>query len=237
MPERRDLAYFAFLGFLGITFHQWLQSTGLQTARASTTSWIVATTPIFIAILGRLLLGERLGWLRSAGIGLAAWGVLLVVTGGDFRPLFSGHFGSQGDILILISAVNWAVFTTFSRSGLQRHPAARMMFFVMVAGWIFTTLLFLPQASWNEIAQLSPEGWASILFLGLFCSGLAYIFWYDALQNIPASQAGAFLYLEPLVTLVLSALILLEDVTWVSATGGATILLGVWLVNRRTVRG
>jgi drug/metabolite transporter (DMT)-like permease len=77
LPSPRDLAYFAVLGFIGITFHQWLQSTGLVTAQASTTAWIVATTPIFIALLSWLFLKERLGKWGVVGIALATFGVLL----------------------------------------------------------------------------------------------------------------------------------------------------------------
>src|SRR5215216_1335578 len=62
LPQGRDWGYFALLGFLGITFHQWLQSTGLLTAQATTTAWIVATIPVFMAILGLLFLKERLAW-------------------------------------------------------------------------------------------------------------------------------------------------------------------------------
>ena len=140
LPGRKDLGYFALLGFIGITFHQWLQSTGLVTSQATTTAWIVATTPIFIALLGWLFLKEKLGWLRTAGIALAALGVLLVVSKGNLASLTTGHFGSPGDILILIGAPNWAVFSVLSRSGLKRYPAARMMFFVMALGWLFSSV-------------------------------------------------------------------------------------------------
>jgi len=50
-PQGREWLYFTLLGFLGITFHQWLQSNGLKTAQATTTAWIVSTSPAFIAIL------------------------------------------------------------------------------------------------------------------------------------------------------------------------------------------
>ncbi|MCJ7722861.1 MAG: DMT family transporter, partial [Anaerolineales bacterium] len=80
LPARKDMLYFAFLGFLGITFHQWLQSTGLVTAQATTSAWIVASTPIFMALLGWLALRERLIWSQVIGILLAAFGVLLVVS-------------------------------------------------------------------------------------------------------------------------------------------------------------
>jgi drug/metabolite transporter (DMT)-like permease len=69
-------------------------------------------------------------------------------------------------------------------------------------------------------------------FLGIFCSGLAYIFWYDALQVLPVAQAGAFVYLEPFVTLVIAAIVLGEVVTLMSLLGGGVILLGVWMVQR-----
>src|SRR5687768_8547712 len=62
LPRGKDWGYFALLGFLGITFHQWLQSTGLLTAQATTTAWIITSTPIFIALLGLLILRERLVW-------------------------------------------------------------------------------------------------------------------------------------------------------------------------------
>jgi drug/metabolite transporter (DMT)-like permease len=232
IPQRKDLAYFALLGFIGITFHQWLQSTGLQTAQATTTAWIVATTPVFMAILGWLVLREQLRWLQIIGISLAAAGVLLVVTKGDLTSLASGHIGTPGDLLILISAPNWAVFSTLSRDGLHRFPATRMMFYVMGFGWIFTSALLAAGPGLSEISRLTLEGWLGVAFLGIFCSGLAYIFWYDALQALPVAQAGAFVYLEPFVTVVLAAAILDEPLLLVSLFGGGTILLGVWLVNR-----
>jgi drug/metabolite transporter (DMT)-like permease len=232
LPRRDDLAYFALLGFIGITFHQWLQSTGLLTAQASTTAWIVATTPVFMALLGWLLLKERLGWVKAGGIALAALGVLLVVSKGDWSAMSSGQFGTAGDFLILISAPNWAVFSVISRRGLQSHPAARMMFYVMGFGWLFTSVLLFTGPGLSEIGQLQLGSWLGLGFLGIFCSGLAYIFWYDGLQAVPAAQMGAFLYLEPLVAVVVAAIVLNEPLLLASVIGGGIILAGVWIVNR-----
>lgn len=232
LPKIKELGYFAFLGFLGITFHQWLQSTGLLTAQASTTAWIVATTPVFIALLGWLTLRERLGWLQVIGIALAAMGVLLVVSEGDLMSLAEGRFGTRGDFLILISAVNWAVFSVISRRGLKQHPAAMMMFYVMTFGWLFTSLVLFAGPGLKEIEKLTTSGWWGIVFLGFACSGLAYIFWYDALTVLPAAQVGSFLYIEPLVAVMVAAVLLGEAITFVSILGGAIILWGVWLVNR-----
>ncbi len=232
-PPIIELGYFALLGFLGITFHQWLQSNGLRTSEAGTTAWIVATTPVFMALLGWIILKEDLGWLKTAGIILAFAGVLLVVSKGDLASVSVGRFGAPGDKLILVSAVNWAVFSVLSRRGLKSYPASLMMFYVMSFGWIFTSILFGASSGLHEVSNLTIKGWMGIAFLGIFCSGLAYIAWYDALQALPAAQTGAFLYIEPLVAVVVAFFILNEAITIASIIGGGIILFGVWLVNRK----
>lgn len=228
----RDLAYFLLLGFLGITLHQWLQSNALVTSQATTTGWIIATTPVFIALLGWIFLRERLGAAGLAGILIAALGVLLVVARGDPGAIAVGRLGAPGDALILISCVNWAVFSAISRRGLKHHPAAPMMFYVMLLGWILTTLLFGIESGFSGLGPLSGPGIAALLFLGVVCSGVAYVFWYDALERIPASRVGAFLYLEPLVTVAVAAWLLGETIRLGTMLGGAIILFGIWLVNR-----
>lgn len=232
LPARNEWGYFALLGFLGIAFHQWLQSNGLQTSDASTTAWIVSTTPVFMALLGWLVLKENLGWRKTAGIMLAFAGVLLVSSKGELASISVGKFGAPGDALILVSAVNWAVFSILSQRGLKRHPASLMMFYVMALGWVFTSALFFTGEGLGEITNLSARGWLGVGFLGIFCSGLAYIAWYDALQALSTAQTGVFLYIEPLVAVVVAAIVLGEQVTPLSLLGGAVILFGVWLVNR-----
>ena len=228
----RDLAYFLLLGFIGITFHQWLQSNALVTSQATTTGWIIASTPLFIAILGRLFLGERMGAAGVAGILLASLGVLLVVARGDPHAIVVGRLGAPGDTLILISTLNWAVFSVISRRGLKTHPAALMMFYVMLLGWALTTVLFVAESGFHGMGPLSHSALWAVLFLGVACSGVAYVFWYDALERLPASRVGAFLYLEPLVTVAVAACVLREPIRLGTMLGGAIILLGIWLVNR-----
>ena len=232
IPTWKDGLEFAFLGFMGITLHQWLQSSGLVTSEAATTAWIVSTTPVFMAVLGWLFLKEHLGIAGTFGIVLAALGVLLVVSKGSLAGMFSGSFGRPGDILILISAPNWAIFSVMSRPALQRHSAIKFTFYVLLFGWLFTSLQFLAGRYWNEFSQLTSTGWIAIAFLGVLCSALSYIFYNDGLQSLPASQVGAFLYLEPLVSTLVAAVVLSEQIVLATLAGGALILLGVWQVNR-----
>jgi len=78
----------------------------------------------------------------------------------------------------------------------------------------------------------SDPGWIGVAFLSIFCSGLAYIAWYDALKALTAAQTGVFPYIEPLVAIVVALFVLNEPITPASLIGGAVILFGVWLVNK-----
>ena len=232
LPNKNEWGYFALLGFLGITFHQWLQSNGLKTSEAGTTAWIVATTPVFMALLGWLILKENLKGIKIFGIVLAFLGVLLVVSHGNLASISIGKFGAPGDVLILISAINWAVFSALSRRGLKAYSASLMIFYVMLFGWIFSSIVFVAGGNYVEIPALSVNGWLGVTFLGVFCSGLAYIAWYDALQVLSTANTGVFLYIEPLVAMVVAFFILREPITVAALLGGGVILFGVWLVNK-----
>lgn len=233
IPRRVDWAYLGLLGLIGVAFHQWLQANGLRTAQATTTAWIVATTPIFIALLGWLVLGERPSMAQSIGIGVAALGVVLVISKGNPAALGWGGSVGIGDLLILISAPNWAIYTVLSRRMLARTEPAQMIFYVMLAGWVLVTIWtmgFGPGTS--EISKLTARGWGAIAGLGILGSGVAYVMYYDALRVLSASQLGVFLNIEPLVTMVLAAPILGEPITAAVLLGGGMILVGIYFVNR-----
>jgi drug/metabolite transporter (DMT)-like permease len=243
--RRQTLLQLALLGFMGITFHAWLQATGLKTVDATVTAWVVATIPVFVALLGWIILGERLNLLKVVGIALAALGAVIVVSGGDLTALFSGQVGSLGDILIGISALNWAFFTVFSKhvlkteadhrseAQIEQLSPIRMMLCVMAFGLLFSLPGMILDKGWYSLQTLSTQGWWALTFLGVACSGLAYLFWYHALDRVEATQVGVFLYFEPLVTAVVAWPILGEALSGVIALGGTAIMLGVWLVNQR----
>ena len=107
-----------------------------------------------------------------------------------------------------------------------------MIFYVMLLGWIFSSVLFVGGGNYVEIPALSVNGWLGVMFLGVFCSGLAYIAWYDALQALSTAETGVFLYIEPLIAMVVAFFILGEPITVASLTGGGVILFGVWLVSK-----
>ncbi|HOI99991.1 MAG TPA: DMT family transporter [Anaerolineaceae bacterium] len=232
----KEVGEYIVLGFVGISLHQWLQSNGLVTSQASTTAWIVASTPLFMVLFGWLFLKEKLTPLSGLGVVLATLGVLTVVSGGDIAGLFQNGFGAPGDLLIMLSSPNWAIYSILLRKTLQREPAVKTTFFSILFGWLLTSVQFLVGAEWQSFATLSLSGWAGIFYLGIFCTFLAYIFYYDALQKLPSASVGAYLYLEPIATTLMASAVFHEPITLVSLLGGALILFGISLVNKITPR-
>jgi drug/metabolite transporter (DMT)-like permease len=101
----------------------------------------------------------------------------------------------------------------------------------MLAGWSMLAPVFVVRSGWTEYPSLSAATWGAVLFLGIGCSGLGYLFWYTALEQLETSRVAAFLYLEPLVTLATAALLLGEPVQAPTIAGGLLVLGGVYLVQ------
>lgn len=230
LMKGRDLGLVFLLGLFSVTIHQLLQVHALAYTSATNTAWLVALIPVFTALGARIFLGERFTPLRVGGTLTALCGALLVVSKG--QPSFLGLPSTIGDLLALLSAANWAGCSVLGKGILRRRPALLVTTYSVAIGW----LLLLPLAAyhrlWQQWGQLSTWGWGAIVFLGLGCSGVAYLAWYDALEAMEAARVAAFLYLEPLVTLLAASAILDETISWSTVVGGLIILLGLYMVNR-----
>jgi drug/metabolite transporter (DMT)-like permease len=220
------------MGFVGIFVHQLLQVHGLKLTTATTTGWLIGLIPLWTAVLSRLLLKESMGPQKLTGLLVGFAGAVLLITRGEISSRLLSLPTTRGDMLVLLSTINWAVYSVLGHGTLRKLGAVRATAGAMILGWLMLLPLFFSQHGWREFGQVSPVGWASVLFLGVCCSGLGYLFWYGALERLEASRVAAFLYLEPLVTLAAAALILGERASWLTLVGGLIVLLGVLLVER-----
>jgi len=229
----KDWVSIIFLAIVGILGHALLQAYGLLYTSAMNTGWIVAIMPIFITIAARLFLGESITARKMIGILIGFLGVFLVISKGVFSVSIFRFGSTLGDFLILISAITWTAFTVGGRGFLSRFSSLAAITPIMIVGCLITLPFTWLKWEWDILFRLSISGWTSILFLGVSCSGLAYLFWYSALEKKDSSIVGMYLYLEPFVTLVGAYILLSEEVRWIPLVGGGMILLGVYLATRK----
>lgn len=231
---RKDWFSLFFLAVIGISGHNLLQAYGLLYTTAINTGWIVAIMPIFITLAARFYLGEPITPRKAGGILLGFLGLFLVISKGEFSlSLF--RFGSTfGDFLILTSALTWTAFTIGGREFLSRVPPLTAITPILIIGCLVIFPFTWLKWEWHLLLRLSVGAWMGILFLGIFCSGLAYLFWYSALGKKDSGTVGMYLYLEPFVTLFGAHLLLGEEIYLVTLAGGGITLLGVYLATRKT---
>jgi drug/metabolite transporter (DMT)-like permease len=232
LPPRELWGSLALMGFVGVFVHQMLQSFALTMTGAISAGWLIGLTPLWSAVLSAWLLRERFLPAKLAGLALGFAGAALVVTRGQLGAALLALPATKGDLLILASTLNWAVYSVLGHPVLKRLGATRATAGALLLGWLMLLPLFLARAGWREYAHLSGVGWGAVLFLGIACSGLGYLFWYGALEKVPATAVSALLYLEPLVTLAAGVALLGERVHLTTMVGGLLVLAGVFLVER-----
>jgi drug/metabolite transporter (DMT)-like permease len=204
------------------------QSLGANLVTAHEASLLTTMTPVFIIPIAWLILGERLRIRVCTGMCIALAGVFLVVgiqDGGTHAPSL------LGDAFLLIASLAWALFTVLG-TALVRESSALT---VTTYGTLWSLVFFAPFAAWellhHPVIHPSIESGASILYLGIAATALAWFLWYKGVERLPASVAAVFFFAQPLVGSLLSAIFLHESLRTGFWMGGAVLAVGILLVS------
>ena len=219
------------LGSALIGVHFYIQTAGLQFTTATKSGWIIGATPLVMALLAALLLRERIERGLVLGIAVSTVGVLLLVSDGRLADL--DWLRSTGDWLVLASAHTWALYTVAVRNLVRERSPLAVTTAVLLPATVVCVLGTVWTSDLETFSRLPLEAIVSILFLGVAGMAVAHWFWQHGVAALGAARAGSFLYLEPLSTTALAATYLGEPFGWSTLAGGALVLTGVWLAQRR----
>lgn len=220
----RRVAAIALFGLVAFTV---CFTFGVQRTTAANATLIGAATPMLIALLAAATLGESISRVRGVGIALSIAGVSVIVAGASLDASLLGN------LLVAGSAVCWAIFTV-----LNRRIVARQDPLAVTAGIaLFGLAVFVPAAGVELSSQGIPTfGWGTVaatVYLALGPSLAAYLLYGQALSRLPAGQVAVWGNLAPVVGIAAAALALGEPITRLQVAGGALVLAGVWVGNRR----
>lgn len=220
------------LGLLGYVLYQWCFIVGVDATSAGSAALIIASSPMWTAIIARLLGMEKLPLPAWGGLALSLAGTVLVVVAGANAPSFANDT-LFGNTLMLGGAVLWAAYTVLSRPVLSAGVSAVGLAFF----GIIVSLPILWALGWSDVAAVdwtgvTPTVWAAIIFSGGFSTGIAYGLWNVAVQRVGPSATAIYNNLVPVVALVSGAVLIGERVTLYQLLGGALILGGLVLMRR-----
>ena len=201
------------------------QYVGLQYTTALNVSVMNSLGPVLIAGAAAVLFSDRLAPIQMAGIAVSFAGVLVVVSRGDADALVHLSF-NLGDLIIMANMMLWAVYCCYLRFKPRMHWLSFIWTFSAIAG-----LASLPVHVWEHVNgfpfRFDLVTAASVVYVAIFPSILAFLFWNRGVELIGANRAGAFLHLTPIYSAVLASLLLGEHLQLYHLLGFALILAGV----------
>lgn len=235
LPTKKEALILFAMGFQGIFFHQGIQAYAMRTAGAANANWVMVSTPALVAILGWIFLKEKISGRGIIGLSLAAIGVTLVLAFGTIRNAAFTGFGSIGDLILIASALNWAIFSIISRKFLlsDAPPSFTILWEIVFALLCATVFLLATDTDFSKIMSYNAITIKAIFFLGIFSSALAYLFWFQGLSKLPAARVVIFQFIQPMMGIIVSYFLIGERFTLWLYIGGVMIAGGVYLVNRQ----
>ncbi len=233
---RSDWPRFWMMGVIGLAVTYLLSYLGIARTSVSDASLLIATEPVFLAILAFFFLREPMPAPKIGGIAAGLAGVYLIINGGLAPRSFSGMVA--GDLLIALGLTFEAGSSILGKGLVSRYPAISVITYQMLSGSIalapFSLWEMLHAHNANLLPLLTQRGiFLSLLYLIVPCTVLAYTLWFSILDKQEAGEMSVFLFLQPIVGTILGAWFFHDAVTRFTVIGAALVLSGIALINRR----
>ncbi|HEY8068729.1 MAG TPA: DMT family transporter [Burkholderiales bacterium] len=221
------------IGLTGGGLHLAFQWLGLHYTTATSATLYLSTAPIFILLLSRPLLGERISARQWIGVAVSFCGVAFIGTQGRIFSGTSVVSFNTGDALAIASMALWGAYTVFLR--MRRDALDTPEFLTALCAMGLVTLL--PWVAFELIrgteTRLSVNGVVAVLYSAIASLLLAGAGWTYVVKRLGAARAGASMHLMPGIAVLLSMLLLNEYPRWYHGAGIALILAGVALSTSR----
>jgi drug/metabolite transporter (DMT)-like permease len=227
---RRDLALLTLCSLLGVVINQLIFVKGLTLTTVINASLIGTTIPVFTLIVSIVLGYDRLSLRRTAGILLAAAGVVYLVD--PLRAQFSAQT-TAGNLLIITNSFCYGAYIAISKDLFKRYGAFTVISWMFAIGCLVTTPIGAYALSKDPLSTASIWIWVAMIYIILIPTVAAYYLNAWALMRVPPTTVATYIYLQPLIAFGLAPLLLGEKLSPRTLIACILIFAGVGVVVRR----
>lgn len=224
------------IGLIGNLLYQLFFIIGIDNTYSANAAVMLGTIPVWVALLSQFFTDEKLTPFKAVGVLLAFIGVSLIITGGQNAISFSSKY-FIGDVITLLAAITWGVYTILSRKYLKFYNTTQYSAFMALIGFVALFLVGLPNLIQLDWAGISALGYGGLLYSGLFSIGLAYLIWNNGISKIGAVRTAAYQNLVPVLGLLFGILILDEPLTLIQYIGSLFVIAGIVLARIKGRKG
>lgn len=229
LEDKKDYGRFFLLSLFGVVFNQLLFIGGLSLTKASNTSLLAVTIPIFALSIGAAIGVEKLRKIKIFGIVLAAVGVVLLI---DPRNASFSSATTLGDLMIIVNSLSYGIYVAFSKNAIMRNGPLKSTAWIFIFGSILAVPLGAFAFKDTEIASVSPLVWLLVIYIALIATLLPYLLNSFALARVNPSVVAVYVYLQPLIGFLLAVVFLGEPVDARVVAAAVLIFAGVFLVTK-----
>jgi drug/metabolite transporter (DMT)-like permease len=229
-PDRRTTWTLLGLGVIGNGLYQIFFIEGVARTQAGAASLVLAASPAFVALIGRVRGVERTGPRRLAGIALSLGGMALVIFGS--RESAPGAPATLlGNLLVLAGCLCWSFFTVLLKPYTERASGTQISALTMVGGAVPLLVVSagaIGSTSWDS---LPLSGWGAVFYSAIFALVVAYFCWYHGVRVLGPTRTAMYGNLQPVIALLVAWAMLGEVPTMSQVVGAAAILAGLLLTR------
>ena len=226
---RGDVLQIALLGVVGFGCYQILWPVALQSIPAGDSALLIATTPVLTALLAVATGADTPNPIKLIGAFVSFVGVAVVIAAGQGLSL---AFSLGGDLLTLVAALCWAIYTVFGAGILHRHTPLMATTWAIVAGTLFLAPVGIGQLASADLSLIGPPVILAVIYAGTLAAGFSNVIVFHGLKLLGPTRVTALQSLVPALAVVLAAIFLGEAIRPVQVLGGIVILAGVGLLRR-----
>lgn len=230
--SRADWARMAGVGLLGYALPLTLGTYGVKLSSATSAALLVGMEPVTIVLLSAVFLGEAMTGLKTLSLVLGLCGAMLISFQGF--PTLSGAFTDRlrGDLILATHGCCWALYSVLGKAALERVDPIDFTAITSIIGFFGAAFWFLPGADLGAWTAVSRPAWLAATYLAVAGGFLAVLLWNAALKKVEASKVANFIFLQPVVGVLLGVGLQGDPLTAWSVAGGTLVLGGMYAASR-----